>query len=121
MPRILLVTTRPDELRTFTQYLCHEPEVQLQQVPGRKETVEKVRHFSPHLVIIDNDLRDTGSLDLVRELLKINAMMNTAVISPLTDEQFHEASEGLGILCRLPLEPGKADARDLLEQLRIIL
>ena len=40
----------------------------------------------------------------------VNAMVNTAVVSPLSDEEFHEVSEGLGILGRLPNEPGMSDA-----------
>lgn len=47
----------------------------------------------------------------------INAMVNTAVVSPLSDEEFHEASEGLGILVRLPLEPGADEACELLRRL----
>jgi len=54
-------------------------------------------------------------------LLMVNALVNTAVVSPLADEEFHEASEGLGILCRLPLTPGAGEATDLLHQLRKVL
>ena len=32
-------------------------------------------------------------------------------------EHFHEAGEGLGILCRLPLAPGGPEARTLLATL----
>ena len=48
----------------------------------------------------------------------VNAMVNTAVVSPLSDEEFHEASEGLGILGRLPNEPGMNDAGELLRKLQ---
>jgi len=39
---------------------------------------------------------------LVREIISANAMVNTAVVSPLCDADFHDKSEGLGVLCRLP-------------------
>ena len=51
----------------------------------------------------------------------VNAMVNTAVVSPLSDEEFHEASEGLGILGRLPNEPGMSDAVELLHKLITVL
>jgi hypothetical protein len=54
----------------------------------------------------------------VPELLMVNAMVNTAVVSPLSDQEFHEASEGLGVLARLPLMPDKRDAARLLHKLR---
>ncbi len=80
-----------------------------------------MRASCPRLVVIDSDLPDTDSLGLVQKLLLVNAMVNTAVISPLSEEEFHEASEGLGILGRLPVEPGSGDAVDLLQKLRKIL
>ena len=55
-------------------------------------------------------LPDTEPLSLVQKLLTVNALVNTAVVSPLSDEEFHEASEGLGILGRLPEEPGIGEA-----------
>ena len=80
-----------------------------------------MRPTAPHLVIIDADLPDTAPLDLVQKLVMVNAMVNTAVVSPLSDEEFHEASEGLGVLGRLPHEPGESDAADLLHKLRTVL
>jgi hypothetical protein len=51
----------------------------------------------------------------------VNAMVNTAVMSSLLGQQFHEASEGLGVLARLPLEPSAVDAANLLRTLRNLL
>ena len=48
-------------------------------------------------------------------------MVNTAVVSPLSDEEFHEASEGLGILGRLSTDPGMSEASELLHKLRAVL
>jgi len=43
------------------------------------------------------------------------------VVTPLSEEEFHEASEGLGVLGRLPVEPGASDAAELLRRLRTVL
>jgi acyl-coenzyme A thioesterase PaaI-like protein len=56
----------------------------------------------------------------VESLLEINASLNTAVITDLDPEGFHDASEGLGILCSLPPEPGASEAGPLLERLRAV-
>ena len=47
-------------------------------------------------------------------------MINCAVVSTLSSADFHEASEGLGILMQLPAEPGKKEADQLLEHLKKI-
>jgi hypothetical protein len=72
-------------------------------------------------VIIDADLPDTAPLDLVQKLLMVNAMVNTALVSSLSDEEFHEVSDGLGVLGRLPNKPGMSDAGGLLHKLRTVL
>jgi len=121
MLRLVLATTRPKALEVFAAALSSDPEVRLQQVASGDAAQEATRAFVPHLVIIDADLPDLGPLDLVQKLLMVNAMVNTAVISPLADAEFHEASEGLGVLGRLPLEPGLREAADLLHKLRKVL
>ena len=121
MLRLVLATNRPKALQTFAAALSSNPEVQLKQVVSGAEALEAVRTFAPHLVIIDSDLPNTAPLELVQKLLMVNAMVNTAVVSPLSEEEFHEASEGLGVLGRLPNEPGEGDATDLLRQLRMVL
>ena len=80
-----------------------------------------MRTRCPHLVIVDSGVPDTDPLDLVREMISANAMVNTAVVSALSDEEFHDNGEGLGILCRLPLEPGDKEARELLQKLRAVI
>jgi DNA-binding response OmpR family regulator len=121
MPRIVLATPRPEAWQAFAAALSSDPEVQFTRVVSGAAALEAARAFAPHLMIIDSDLPDTGPLDLVRKLLMVNAMVNTAVVSPLTDAEFHEASEGLGVLGRLPAKPDMSHAADLLHKLRKVL
>jgi DNA-binding response OmpR family regulator len=108
-------------MQDFTAALAKNQEVDLKYVVSGAEALEAARSSAPHLVIIDSDLPDTAPLDLVQKLLMVNAMVNTAVVSPLSDEEFHEASEGLGVLGRLPVNPGESDAADLLGKLKMLL
>ena len=119
--RILVATTRPEIMELFSDALTSDPEVHLQHVVSGADALLAVRTASPDLVVIDLDLPDFKALDLVSQLLMVNAMVNTAVLSPLSEAEFHEASEGLGILGRLPVKPGRGDAVDLLERLRRVL
>jgi DNA-binding response OmpR family regulator len=118
---IVLVTARPQTMPAFIQGLSSDKEVRLKQVNSSLEALAAVRTAAPHLVVIDSDLPDSSPLDLVQRLLILNAMVNTAVISPLSESEFHEYSEGLGILQSLPLAPDAGDAASLLRQLRQIL
>jgi DNA-binding response OmpR family regulator len=121
MLRIIFATTRLPALHTFATALSSDPGVSCDYVDSGTRALEMVRSVTPHLVIIDSNLSDMAPLELVRKLLLVNAMVNTAVISHLPEAEFHEASEGLGVIARLPLEPGAWDAAALLHQLRTVL
>ena len=121
MLRILLATARPEALHAFADALSSDPEVRLEQVASGADALSAARTSSPQLAVIDFELPDTKPLDLVTELLMVDVMVNTAVVSPLSEQQFHEASEGLGVLARVPAEPGRGDAAELLGKLRKLL
>lgn len=121
MLNIILASNRPAALHIFTATLSSDPEVALNCVASGNEAMEAVSTSSPHLVVVDSYLPDIEPLSFVRKLLMVNAMVNTAVISLLDEEEFHEASEGLGVLGRLPVEPGGSDAVDLLQRLRNVI
>jgi CheY-like chemotaxis protein len=121
MLHILLITPRLQGLDFFTQALSSDPGVRLQSVLSGAEALDAVRTAPPHLAVIDANLPDTKPMGLVQEMLTVNAMVNTAVVSPLLEAEFHEASEGLGVLARLPLDPGSDDAEALLIKLRKVM
>lgn len=121
MLRILLVSARQEALLSFVEGFSSDTDVHLEKVASGAEALSAVRTAPPQLAVIDVGLPDTEPLPLVQELLTVNAMVNTAVLSPLTEEEFHEASEGLGILAHLPLQPGKSDAVELVRKLRQVL
>jgi DNA-binding response OmpR family regulator len=121
MLHLVMVTARPQALHLLAEILSSDPEVRLDQVASGAEALSAVRSSTPHLMVIDFDLPDIKPLDLVKELLMVNAMLCTAVLSPLSEQQFHEASEGLGVLARLPVEPAAGDGVELLVRLRRVL
>jgi len=47
-------------------------------------------------------------------------MITCASVSSLSPEDFHEASEGLGLMAQLPIQPGKEHAEELLQRLRYL-
>ena len=73
------------------------------------------------LVVADEDLGDMTGLSFADRLVRVNPLINSAVVSSLTKEEFHEVSEGLGILMALPPEPNKSDAERLMTHLSQII
>lgn len=66
------------------------------------------------LIIIDEKVEGRSGPDIAKDMIRVNAMANLALVSSLSPEDFHEASEGLGIMAQLPPCPDEKDAERLL-------
>ena len=44
-------------------------------------------------------------------IMRMNALVHTAVVSDMPEDVFHDVMEGLGILASLPTSPAAEDAR----------
>ena len=66
------------------------------------------------LVIVDEQLDDMSGIEFVHQFVKVNPLANTAIVGSLPEDEFHEATEGLGVLMQLPPRPREADAESLL-------
>ena len=72
------------------------------------------------LLVVDEKLGDMQGLELIRSVVAKQPMLNCALVSSLPTEEFHDASEGLGILMQLPNNPGFEEALQLLAHLNKI-
>ncbi len=73
------------------------------------------------LIVTDEKLTDIYGIECIKKLILVNPLLNCAAVSSLSKDDFHEATEGLGILMQLPKKPDKKDAIKLLEHLNTIL
>ena len=70
------------------------------------------------LVVAQETLPDMTGLELIEKILTINPMVNFAACSSLDPDDFHQASEGMGVLMQLPVRPSQKDGQMLLERLK---
>jgi DNA-binding response OmpR family regulator len=118
MHRILIVTNDRKPWAGFAGFLEQSQDVQLSWADSGQAAVADVMRHPPIGVVIDENLPDMPGMDLVRRLLRINAMINTVVVSALPPDAFHEAGEGLGIMAQLPPQPTWEDARTILDNFK---
>jgi len=120
MIRILLVTPDRDSLEGFASALAGNEEVGLVWAESGGKALSMIADTPVELVVTDETLGDMTGLELAERLLSINPMISCAAVSPLSPKQFHEASEGLGLLAQLPPMPGKGKIEALLQKLKDI-
>ena len=118
MIRLLLVTPYRKSLLELASAMEKYDDVELTWTDSGQKALDKLSETSVDLVVIDKDLGDMTGLEFAEKLLRVNPMINSAVLSSLPSHEFHEASEGLGVFAQLPLQPAKKDAEKLLKGLR---
>ena len=94
--------------------LRREQVVQLMPVATGAAGLKQLKGKPLDLVIVDEQLDDMSGIEFVKQLVTINPLANTTIVSSLAAEEFHEVTEGLGVLMQLPPHPGEKDAEALL-------
>ena len=115
MIKILLVTSEREPFSEFAKMLKQKDGVELSWASTGQEALEAISDNPVDLVIVNENIGNMTGIEFMKKLLPINPMINCAAVSPLPPEEFHEASEGLGVLVQLPVAPGKLDAENLLK------
>ena len=117
MIKILMVTSEREPFSEFAKMLKQKDDIELSWAVSGQESLEAISNNPVDLVIVNENIGDMTGIEFMKKLLRINPMINCAAVSPLAPEEFHEASEGLGVLMQLPVSPGKPDAKNLLKRL----
>jgi CheY-like chemotaxis protein len=118
--RILLVSQDKVSMSALKAGL-EENQVRTAWSKSGSNAIVKIAEESFDLVVTDENLRDMTGLEFIENVISIKPMVNCAAITSLSSDDFHEASEGLGILMQLPARPGREQAEKLLSKLQTIL
>ncbi len=94
--------------------LRREQDVQLMPIATGAAGLRQLTGKPLDLVIVDELLDDMSGIEFVKQLVKVNPLANAAIVGSLADEEFHESTEGLGVLMQLPSHPSEKDADALL-------
>ena len=118
MSSIVLASPRVDRWQAFSDALTAGIRAEIVAVRSAADAIEAAQMQRPQLMVIDAELGDMTAVELIRRLLNIDAMINTAVASGEAEAIFHEETEGLGILMKLSPLPTLAEAGRLVACLR---
>ena len=121
MTAILLVAQEKETFGRLADVMATEGDLEIHHADCGAKAMAMAGEMVYDLVVADEKLGDMSAIEFAENLTRLNPMINCAVVSALDPAEFHEASEGLGILFQLPPQPGEADAGELLRRLREVL
>ena len=120
MTQVLFVTADKSNLTDLSLGL-EIPQGVMQWASSGVQALEIIKNQAVDLVVTDEQLEDMTGLAFIEKLVKVNPMINCAAVSTLSKSDYHEASEGLGILMQLPSQPSQADGKALMAYLKKVL
>lgn len=114
---VVIVTARKDALLDFAQGLGGD----VQWVETAQDVLARAKTEPWQLVVVDAMTPGLDYKAFVMDLLRVNAMLSTVVVTDMSEEAFHEHSEGLGVLCAVPENPGREQGTKVMDRLRRLL
>ncbi|TKB08166.1 hypothetical protein [Desulforhopalus sp. IMCC35007] len=121
MTRILFVTGEPGEFDTFITGLPQGWDTSLGVVNTAAKAFEIVAAEKVDVVVVGKTAGDQTSLDFVKKLMKHHPLVNCAMVSSLSHDDFHEATEGYGLFMQLTEKPDVDQAHKMVEILNSIM
>jgi two-component SAPR family response regulator len=121
MYNLLFVATGGDTFAKLEQGLHRAGRTMHDRADSGNATLQKIAKNPFDLILVDEQLFDMKGINLARQVVAKNPFINIALVSHLCDAEFHDATEGLGILAKLSPEPAAKQAVDLLQKLDAIL
>ncbi|MBU4176151.1 MAG: response regulator [Desulfobacteraceae bacterium] len=121
MIHVVLVSSDKDFFADLASNMGKNVNLNISRAKSGGNALSMISVNSFELVVTDESLSDMTGLKFVEKLVSINPMINCAAVSSLSSEDFHAATEGLGILMQLPPRPDKIHAENLLQYLNNIL
>lgn len=116
--KIAILTSRREALKPFTDAMVRRG-LELDFYSESLDVLNALRgqgKKTEWAILIVDELR-VDFRRFLSVLMEVNPFLNTAMLTDLSPEGFHEESEGLGVLMALPLLPSETDLQELLDRM----
>ena len=120
MLKLLLISNNEESFRQLDSVLRENKDIEVFYAESGETALNMIKDSAFDLVITDEEVGDMSGLAFSKKLITTNPLINCVAVSSLSNEDFHEASEGLGLMTNLPVQPGRKEAEELLKNLRLI-
>jgi len=120
MLKLLLVSNKIESFSGFVLPLEENGDNEVLIAESGERALKIIKENVIDLVITDEDVGDMSGLVFAKRLISVSPLTNCVAVSSLSEKDFHETSEGLGLMNHLPANPGRSDAEKLLITLKRI-
>ncbi len=121
MISILAVGKESDAMAGLISVIGRYPGIEISGPEPVDHAFDMISTRPYDLLIVEEELGDMTGIAFIKKLLSTNPFINTALISSLPPDDFHQATEGLGVLMHLTRKPDAEQSAILVKKLRKVL
>lgn len=117
---IVLISKDLDYFSELSNALADDTQVSVTCFGTAEQVYQAAEKGQVDVLIAAEEVKQSTGLQFIRELVMRHPFINCALVSPLYPQEFHEATEGLGIFMQLPPAPDGGQAPKIREHLAAI-
>ncbi|PID77582.1 MAG: hypothetical protein CSB24_00735 [Deltaproteobacteria bacterium] len=117
---VLNVNQNRKAARSMLDALAGKTELEVIDAGDMQSALDCLGSNQAEVALVAEHLPDGSGKQCIEELTKVNPFMYCLMLSGMDKDDFHEETEGLGVLMQLPPEPGPEYAGKLLVKLQEI-
>lgn len=112
-----------DRLENFTilKEILKDNDHQVVEATSTSTAQNILTELTVDLLIVDEEIKEVKGMEFLKETVMKNPFINSAIVSLLSPEDFHEKSEGLGIIMQLSTTPSHEESCQLVEKVKKIV
>lgn len=115
-----VIVGRKQEEFNGIQEIFDKKQISLSFLETGEQALLKLKKEKTDLFLTTETLPDMTARQLIENVIMINPMINSVVLSDMDAKDFHETYEGLGVLMQFPLNPGPEQIHSLQSHLAVI-
>lgn len=115
--RVVLASRLSDRMADFKKGLAAHAEVEIFQADSGEEALQFLADQRIDLIAIDQAVTDMSGLEVAQAVAQFHPFVSSVLVSDASEADFHEQTEGLGVLMRLPEAPDESVALKVLQHM----
>ena len=114
---IILLSKEESTLASIASVLMAQRRFQVSCFSSAGDVWTYLQSNKLDVAVVSDVLQDCTGLQFIKNLVVKNPFVNCALTSPLSTDEFHEATEGYGVFMQLPVNPSAQVAYEMIERL----
>ena len=115
--RVVLASRLSDRMADFRKGLAAHAEVEIFQADSGEEALWLLADQRIDLIAIDQAVTDMDGLEVAKTVAQLHPFVSSVLVSDVSEADFHEQTEGLGLLMSLPEAPDEDIALKVLQHM----